>query len=296
MKFVSLFAGIGGLDLGLERAGMTCVGQVEFDPYCQRVLNKHWPDVPLHGDVKTFDESVWSEWGEIDLICGGYPCQPFSVAGKRRGEDDPRHLWPEFARCIRDIRPRYAILENVPGHVSKGFREVLGEVAAMGYDAEWVVFPAAALGALHRRERLFVVCTRGDLSNSQHMGSSGGSSEQGRERQEVGRSEQLGRDGEESHVADSSTRRHRPEEEEIRARRNPSELGSEHVGDPRDAGRVFTERFDPNTASWWASEPDVGRVANGIPERVDRLKGLGNAVVPQIPELIGRAILDDRGP
>lgn len=154
MRFVSLFAGIGGFDLGLERAGMTCVGQVEIDPFCVQVLKKHWPDVPRHDDVRTFQGS---EFGEFDLLCGGYPCQPFSVAGNRKGAEDERHLWPEVIRIIRNVRPRIVLLENVPGHLSLGFGRVLGDLAESGYDAEWDCIPASAVGAPHQRDRVWIV-------------------------------------------------------------------------------------------------------------------------------------------
>jgi len=124
----SLFSGIGGLDLGLERAGMNVIWQSEIDPYASRVLAKHWPEVPNHGNIKNI------RWGEIvspDVICGGYPCQPFSTAGKRQGTDDPRHLWPWVREAISELRPRYAILENVRGHVSLGLSTVLGEAGAV---------------------------------------------------------------------------------------------------------------------------------------------------------------------
>jgi DNA (cytosine-5)-methyltransferase 1 len=150
----SLFSGIGGLDLGLERAGMNVVWQSEIDPYACRVLAKHWPHVPNLGDVTTID---WSTVERPDLICGGYPCQPFSLAGVRRGEDDPRHLWPHFRDAIRHLRPRFALLENVPGHLSLGFGRVLGDLAELGYDCEWDCIPAAAVGAPHLRYRVFVV-------------------------------------------------------------------------------------------------------------------------------------------
>jgi site-specific DNA-cytosine methylase len=150
----SLFSGIGGLDLGLERAGMTVIWQSEIDPYASRVLAKHWPNVPNLGDITTID---WSTVERPDVICGGYPCQPFSLAGVRRGEDDPRHLWPHFHRAIRHLRPRYALLENVPGHLSMGFDAVLGDLAEIGYDTEWCSIPAAAVGAPHLRWRIFAV-------------------------------------------------------------------------------------------------------------------------------------------
>src|SRR5690606_17384107 len=130
----SLFSGIGGLDLGLERAGMNVIWQSEIDPYASKVLAKHWPTVPNLGDITTID---WSRVERPDVICGGYPCQPFSLAGVRRGEHDDRHLWPYFADALRYLRPRYALLENVPGHLSLGFGRVLGDLAELGFDAEW---------------------------------------------------------------------------------------------------------------------------------------------------------------
>lgn len=150
----SLFSGIGGLDLGLERAGMTVRWQSEIDPYCCQVLKKHWPTVPNLGDVKTIE---WETVERVDLICGGYPCQPFSTAGKMAGSEDPRHLWPFFARALRVLRPRFALLENVPAHLGIGFDEVLADLASLGFDAEWSIVPAGAMGAPQRRPRLFVV-------------------------------------------------------------------------------------------------------------------------------------------
>lgn len=157
LTFGSLFSGIGGLDLGLERAGMTCRWQSEIDPYASRVLKKHWPNTPNLGDINDIE---WRTVEPVDLICGGYPCQPFSVAGKRDGTNDERHLWPKFADAIRVLRPRYALLENVTGHLSLGFGTVLADLAACGYDTEWDCIPAATVGAPHLRDRLWVIATR----------------------------------------------------------------------------------------------------------------------------------------
>jgi DNA (cytosine-5)-methyltransferase 1 len=150
----SLFTGIGGLDLGLERAGWRIAWQSEIEPYCCRVLNARWPTVPNLGDVATVN---FEEVEPVELIAGGYPCQPFSVAGKQAGTDDPRYLWPHFARALRLLRPRFALLENVPGHLANGFGDVLADLAALGYDAEWESVPAEAFGAPHLRWRVFVV-------------------------------------------------------------------------------------------------------------------------------------------
>jgi DNA (cytosine-5)-methyltransferase 1 len=150
----SLFSGIGGLDLGLERAGMKVIWQSEIDPYACKVLKKHWPEVPNHGDIKQID---WRAVEPVDVICGGYPCQPFSLAGQRKGTDDPRHLWPWVRTAISELRPRYAILENVRGHLTMGGTQVIGELAEIGYDAEWRVVSAAGWVRPIRRERIIII-------------------------------------------------------------------------------------------------------------------------------------------
>lgn len=155
LSFGSLFAGIGGLDLGLERAGMTCKWQVEIDPYCRRVLERHWPTVRRWDDVRTWPQP---DTERVDLLCGGFPCQDISIAGKRVGIEGERSgLWFEFARIIRDCRPRIVLVENVAALLDRGMDRVLWELAECGYDAEWSVLPTCALGAPHSRERLFLV-------------------------------------------------------------------------------------------------------------------------------------------
>jgi DNA (cytosine-5)-methyltransferase 1 len=156
LRFVSLCAGIGGIDIGLERAGHQCVGQVEIDPFCQKVLAKHWPDVPRLEDVRLF----WGdEFGDFDLLVAGYPCQPFShaSAGRRKGEHDERHLWPEISRLVFMVQPKFVLLENVPAHLELGFGTVLGDLAESGYDAEWQCLPASSFGAPQPRDRLWLV-------------------------------------------------------------------------------------------------------------------------------------------
>ncbi len=150
----SLFSGIGGLDLGLERAGMSVIWQSEIDDLACTVLAKHWPDVPNLGDVTTID---WSTVERPDLICGGYPCQPFSNNGHRRGSDDERHLWPFMFDAVRVLRPRFVVAENVPGHLSLGFDRVLADLASIGFDVEWSLVSACSMGAPHTRERLYFV-------------------------------------------------------------------------------------------------------------------------------------------
>ena len=150
----SLFSGIGGLDLGLERAGMKVIWQAEKDDFCSLILKKHWPEVPNLGDVSAID---WNTVSRPDVLAGGFPCQPVSVAGRRRGQEDDRWLWPVYAAAIRHLRPRFAIMENVPGLLIRGMGDVLGDLAQCGYDAEWQVLPASAFGCFHQRERVFIV-------------------------------------------------------------------------------------------------------------------------------------------
>jgi DNA (cytosine-5)-methyltransferase 1 len=227
MTFGSLFAGIGGFDLGLERAGMTCKWQVEIDDYASRVLAKHWPDVPRHDDVRTFPTAA-QDWA-VDVICGGFPCQDISVAGKGAGLAGSRSgLWYEFARIIGELRPRYVIVENVAAILGRGIKSVLGSLSSLGYDAEWHVIPASAVGAPHRRERVWIIAYANDQSQP-----------------------------------------------------NVS---------LNDVSRCRLPELE-GTHEWWVAEPDVGRVAHGVPSRVDRLRCLGNAVVPQVVEVIGRAII-----
>ena len=174
MRVGSLFSGIGGLELGLERTGMETVWQVECDPYALKVLEKHWPNVRRHTDVRTFPptEGDWS----CDLICGGFPCQDVSLAGKREGlvEGNRSGLWFEFARIIRTLRPRYVIVENVPGLLSDGFGRVLGDLAESRYDAEWGVLSAAGVGAPHLRRRVFVIGINADCNHVGEIGASQG--------------------------------------------------------------------------------------------------------------------------
>jgi DNA (cytosine-5)-methyltransferase 1 len=263
MRVGSLFTGIGGIDLGLERAGMTIAWQCEIDPYCRKVLAKHWPDVPCYEDVRSLPDDLEA----VDLVCGGYPCQPFSLAGSRAGAADPRHLWPDFARVLGLLRPRFALLENVPGHLSLGFGTVLGDLAELGYDAEWACIPAAAVGAPHLRWRLFVLAHTGGGRFEEHP-QLNGEALKGDERPCGRHARGCG-----DEVADAN----RP--------RRPHAQG-------RPAVTQCAGCRAPDSAGWWDVEPDVGRVADGVPARVDRLRALGNAVVPQVAELVGHLILE----
>jgi len=298
----SLFSGIGGLDLGLERAGHRVIWHSEIDDYACRVLKKHWPHVPNIGDVKKVN---WSEVPNVDIIAGGYPCQPFSQAGKRKGKEDPRHLWPYVLDAIRAIRPRYALMENVRGHLTLGFGDVLADLAACGYSAEWQIIPASSVGAPHRRDRIFFVAyPDGERSHRTEIDSAKGG--QSSFVDVAGRGETVAY----SEVFGSHERGHLDDSAEARERSTlQGEIGgSSSTMAYTDGERPSSERPELEAAgtpgscgdgrgimvarAWWETEPDVGRVAHGVPSRVDRLRGLGNAVVPQVAEFVGRLIAE----
>lgn len=259
MNFGSLFSGIGGLDLGLERAGMTCLWQSEINPYASRVLKKHWPATPNLGDINDID---WRTVPTVDLVCGGYPCQPFSYAGSRNGTHDPRHLWPRFADCIRILRPRFALLENVTGHLSLGFGDVQADLAALGYNTEWDCIPAAAVGAPHLRDRIFVIATRNDGMDT-HSDS-------------------------EPNVTINAATQPWPSPMAHTDRKRFTQRQSAGITNQP----ILCDRSTNESGRIWEPQPNVGRVADGIPHRMDRLRGLGNAVVPQVAQHIGNIIMD----
>jgi DNA (cytosine-5)-methyltransferase 1 len=275
----SLFSGIGGLDLGLERAGMKVIWQSEIDPYCNKVLKKHWPEVPNYGNIK---EIEWATIPRPDVICGGYPCQPFSTAGKRRGTDDPRHLWPWVRTAISELRPQYAILENVRGHLSMGGLQVIGELTEIGYDAEWRVVSAAGLGAPHRRDRIIIVAYPIDQR------------QQGWKVKSKPKSNRLGFDEAEHQRGPTNDERMAATKELADSKGSASGSTQPYDLCPPIWQTTKLRKSDSSTrtnSDWWQVEPDVGRVANGVSARVDRLRGLGNAVVPQLAEYIGRLVI-----
>jgi DNA (cytosine-5)-methyltransferase 1 len=309
----SLFSGIGGIDLGLELAGMKVRWQVEIDPWCQRVLEKHWPNVDRYEDVR---EVGAHNLERVDVIAGGFPCQDISDAGKRQGIGGARSgLWADFARIIRELRPRYVFVENVAALRLRGLDVVLSDLSAIGYDAEWDCIPAAAVGAPHLRNRLWLVAYP-----SRHLrGASGDARPEPLDRRRAdvpdanggGLQERTQLDGE---AEQASTNGHprRQYSDRLRDALADSEgvgrgawgpQGSAGVGEGLrqrplpDADRESSIRsaIARTEHSHWAVEPNVGRVANGVPRRVDRLRGLGNAVVPQNVELIGRAIVEAEG-
>lgn len=325
MNVLDLFSGIGGFSLGLERAGMRTVAFCEIEPFCRRVLAKHWPGVPIYDDVRSLTvDRLRADGIAPDVICGGFPCQDISIAGKAAGIDGSRSgLWSEYARIVGELRPRYVIVENVAALLGRGLDRVLRDLAALGYDAEWHCIPACAVGAPHIRDRIWIVayprCSeRGKVCSARQRLAWAECLSQWKEG--PGGPEPGGKDvaytyaglhaGELVRAADPSEARgskgrHQGQGEaphRQRVRVEPS-AGREDGADadcsrlpasgPESFGAHWRDtRRMPSSIHWWSSEPDVGRVANGVPSRVDRIGSLGNAVVPQIPEIIGRAILE----
>jgi DNA (cytosine-5)-methyltransferase 1 len=334
----SLFSGIGGLDLGLERAGMEIRWQVENNGYCSRILEKHWPGIKRYGDIRSID---WSSVERVDLVCGGFPCQPVSNAGKQKGDRDPRWLWPEFVRCLCEVQPGYAVVENVPGLLSaQGGRlagKVFGDLAGLGYDAQWGIVSASDVGAPHLRRRVFI------LAYAQRLGlprpsipifqresreENAYARREGAEMADSEGSGVVGRDGftgdatfldgfgkddqgrisgysAEKDLADSNGSRFKkqgwaePVQEKFNSIERDCKDVSDSEGSEREgplsswAGRAGTSRGRPRGGEdHWPTEPDICRVVNGIPNQLDRIRCLGNAVVPQVAEAVGRFVIE----
>ena len=298
LRVLDLFSGIGGFSLGLERAGgFETVAFCEIEPYCRRVLKKHWPDVPCYEDVRTLTADTLRRDGiAVDVICGGFPCQDVSFAGKRAGLEGARSgLWREYARIIGELRPRFVIVENVPGLLNLGMGAVLGDLSTLGYGATWDCIPASAVGAPHRRDRVWCIA----YANSERL-----------RQQQVS---ELGSGGEAVAQSNCENAPNTPplQRPSLKWRQQNGDHGSAedvaYADGARPQGARHVRRApsgketgqsllgDESVARQWEFEPDVGRVAHGVPKRVDRLRSLGNAVVPQIPELIGKAIMQAEG-
>ena len=417
LRHLDLFSGIGGFSLGLESAGLVeTVAFCDFDKYCKKILNKNWPQVPVYDNVKELNydrlksDGIISGEKGIDIITGGYPCQPFSVAGKQKGEDDPRHVWPEMFRLIQELRPSWVIGENVAGHIKLGLDTVLENLESEGYSSRTFSISASSVGAVHQRERIWIIAHSNELgwndrfdhweerqiSHDQERNSQEGQSERsgwinrtGEISSTVADSERMGwSEGSEKSeelerekssdqsdhssegrrqsrssktLADSDTGHGQQQNKEVCSGGNTSDFSSEDLADSKsfgsherelgnseeenrqerqvrgEVGRGDGDRNDPfiedNLADsdserlerlsnesatmcgsderndldeqssegtrsegphqiegWWDIEPNVGRVAYGVPNRVDRLKCLGNSVVPQIPYLLGVSI------
>lgn len=242
LTHLSLFTGIGGLDLAAEWAGFETVGQCEFADFPTRVLEKHWPAVPRWRDIRTLTkENFYERTGlrTIDAISGGFPCQPFSTAGLRRGKDDDRYLWPEMLRVVEALRPTWVVGENVAGIGNMALDDILTDLEAINYSARALMVPAAGVGAPHRRDRFAI------LANSHRCGDCGAIEKK----------------------SDASPTR--------------TDNFLKWQWYQGGGSAIFGTGWRPG-GDQWAIEPSVGRVADGVPNRMDRLKCLGNAVVPQV--------------
>lgn len=315
----SLFSGIGSLSLGLERAGMRLIWVAEIEPYASAVLKKHHPDLPNHGDICGIDPARIEH---PDVLCGGFPCQDISLAGKGAGLAGARSgLWFEYLRLIKAIQPKYAVIENVSALRSRGLDVVLGSLAEIGYDAEWHCIPAAAVGAPHRRDRVWIVAyPNGEAGRSEarhaDAGTSGeeirtGTSELGRCGEAVADAdgerlqERSERDGETQPRFETSLRHHlgrcRPYVADTSSKglevgellagvSGQAQLAQQGQDVAVDGAAGGNEEWDE---SYWAVEPGICRVVDGAASRVDRLRCLGNTVVPQVAEIVGRAVVAD---
>lgn len=277
LTFGSLFAGIGGIDLGLEWAGLRCRWQVERDEWRRGRLGLYWPGVPKHDDVCTFPPDDSEDWN-VDLIAGGFPCQDISNAGRRAGIDGERSgLWREFARIIRRLRPRYVLVENAAALTVRGLGRVLGDLAESGFDAEWDCLPAAAFGADHIRDRIFILAhsnqerppVRGVREDAPGEGSGGGD-RRGRGGRDP-RQERLGRPGQGASILPD------PESRLARQLRRV-----EREGRREEAGHL----------RWPQGESRVSRTADGVPDRLHRNAALGDAVCPPIAYWLGRRMIE----
>ena len=322
IQVLDLFSGIGGFSLGLERAGFETVAFCEIDKYCRLVLQKHWKDIKIYSDVREIKKERLEADGipSPDVITGGFPCQPFSVAGRRQGTGDNRYLWPEMFRIIKEFKPRWIIAENVRGiiNIQDGvvFEGVHADLESQNYETQTFIIPAAGVGAPHRRDRVWVVAhskfngfpsskkrkstketipkeSQGQNNSFNTTGTSGLSSstkimansrrtirgeQSSRNKESIGSgtSQKTERTFDRDSITGSSER------EKIMANSKRVYVQGQHDGSGKEQSR---------RGGWWEVEPNVGRVADGLPGRVHRLKGLGNSIVPQIAEEIGKAIL-----
>ena len=332
MNELSLFSGAGGGLLGTKLLGWRHVGYVEYEKYCQQVIAQRIKDgilseAPIFGDVREFVQSGAAKKykGFVDVVTAGFPCQPFSVAGKRKGKEDERNMWPSTIQIIRDVQPRYAFLENVSGLLNSGyFQEILGSLAQAGYDAKWIVLGADDVGAPHRRKRLWIKATSQDPKRGrcvhweheeervqvreQREPGSGSRERVLREASNVADTkseqcnvsdnhtgvsmerEQVSESGDSSRpgrMADTSSIRleehgHSQTEDVIERGKEVPNTSSERLEGWESSGRESEEHSSSSGSCWWSTEPNVGRVANGVASRVDRLKAIGNGQVPLV--------------
>lgn len=309
MNVLDLFSGIGGFSLGLHRAGFKTVALCEIEKFQQAVLAKNFPGVPIFSNIKTLTREKLNELGinQIDLVCGGFPCQPYSTAGKQKAFKDDRDLWPEMFRVIAETRPTWVIGENVSGFVNLGFTRTKVDLESIGYTVRPFVIPACAVGAQHRRDRIWIIA---HLNREQLRGESIG--ERGRSDSRIaadfskkgvtphplasGREGEMHGRCEQEHaftgcVCDDGTSSDSNSDGLARQAASTSEENNER----ERQGDGWSARA-ADFGNWWADQSCVGRAVYGVTRELDknrwrRVGALGNSVVPQIPEIIGRFIM-----
>ncbi len=329
MNHLDLFSGIGGFSIGLEKVGFNTIAFCEKEDYCRMLLQKHWKGVKIYNDIKECKgKEIKETYGRVDILTGGFPCQPYSVAGKQKGTADDRYLWPEMFRVIKEVQPTFVIAENVRGiiNIQDGmvFETVCSDLESEGFEIQTFIIPAAGVGAPHKRERVWVV------GYSKHNGSLTSEIKRGdnkindrtEEREDTTfKPERAGRSRDNEIM--ENTRRKLHERSSVREK-NEDEIKKENANkfersSSESASNVANTKSEQSiskyyreqpgetseqeqiksrgSSSWtlreanWLSEPNVGRVVNGVPGRAHRLRGLGNAIVPKIAEEIGRSIM-----
>ena len=325
---LDLFSGIGGFALAAKWNGYRTIGFCDNEPYAQAVLKKHWPEVPCHKDIREVRGELYAG---VTLLTGGFPCQPFSVAGKQRGKDDNRYLWPEMLRVIQEAKPAWIIGENVAGIVNLALDQVCADLEGQGYEVEPIIVPACAVDAPHRRDRVWIVGhskldgltaskkSRGLLDQSEEQrgkvkewepsGASCASSDvadpvslsersahggkewgcvRGRKDKDISQRNEMGSNSSDSRENVADTESSQSRQQTKRQGWEDTRRGSEDCGGIEDSRREAVG--ETSGKAIWLAEPNVGRVANGIPNRSHRLKGLGNAIVPQVASEIIRCI------
>jgi DNA (cytosine-5)-methyltransferase 1 len=265
MKHLDLFSGIGGFALAAQRTwgeDHKIVSFCEIDKFCQKVLKKHWPDTPIISDIKELKANDRT----VELVTGGFPCQPFSVAGKRKGKEDDRYLWPEMVRVIEEFQPRWVIGENVTGIINMELGNCISDLEDAGYDCEAIIIPACAVDAKHRRDRVWILANSGHGSNRADARETEEKDQVPKVHREKGCSGMLGGTGSRRKVL------------------------ADHAN-----SRVEDMRERQESTVIWLPEPDVDRVDNGVSHRMDRLRALGNAIVPQVAQVIMQNIKEIEG-
>jgi len=334
LKHLDLFSGIGGFTLACQWAGIETIGFVEIDKYCQKVLGKRFPGVPIVEDIRDVEKikeivayatgirfQIHRERGSLQqqgafascdsgnrteggnnrdsaespaiLITAGFPCQPFSVAGKRQGEGDDRYLWPETLAVIEAVKPKWVLLENVTGIINLALDTVLSDLEGAGYFYETLIIPACAVNAWHRRDRIWIIAvSTGDGQRGQVLREfredNGATQARQKDATKTSRPQVLGnlqgRGSQEVPIADTRLLgQEKPEEQATGIKQCGEDAANSRSPESGGlSGKQRQENTEIRHSDWWAVEPELGRVAHGIPNRVDRLKCLGNAIVPQV--------------